>query len=155
MSSRLAAAAIRLLMLSGCRHGEILTLRWEEVDLDARELRLRDAKTGPRVVPLSPQAVDVLAGLARAAQGRWVVPGQKPDTHLTTLNRTWDIVRARGAARGAPARPAPQLRLKRARARREPADDRETLGAQPDREHRAVHSPSAKRGAQSGRAGDR
>ena len=70
MSSRLAAAAIRLLMLTGCRLGEILTLRWEEVDLDARELRLRDAKTGSRVVPLSPQAVDVLSGLARAAQGR-------------------------------------------------------------------------------------
>ena len=88
-----AAAAIRLLMLTGCRHREILSLQWEDVDLDARELRLRDPKTGPRTVPLSPPAVDVLAGLARSAQGRWVVPGRKPDAPLSSLQHTWDIVR--------------------------------------------------------------
>ena len=37
-----AIAAIRLLMLTGCRKGEILTLRWEYVDLDRGELRLPD-----------------------------------------------------------------------------------------------------------------
>ena len=36
-----AAAAIRLLMLTGCRRNEILTLRWEDVDLDEGELHLR------------------------------------------------------------------------------------------------------------------
>ena len=41
-----AIAAIRLLILTGCRRGEILRLRWDEVDLQARELRLRDTKTG-------------------------------------------------------------------------------------------------------------
>ena len=41
-----AAAAIRLLMLTGCRRNEILTLRWEDVHLDVNELRLRDRKTG-------------------------------------------------------------------------------------------------------------
>ena len=39
-------AAVRLLMLTGGRRNEILTLRWEHVDLEAGELRLRDAKTG-------------------------------------------------------------------------------------------------------------
>ena len=34
-----AAAAIRLLMLTGCRRNEILTLRWEDVRLDAKELQ--------------------------------------------------------------------------------------------------------------------
>ena len=43
-----AVAAIRLLMLTGCRKSEILTLRWEYVDLEAGELRLPDLKTGPR-----------------------------------------------------------------------------------------------------------
>ena len=44
-----AAAAIRLLMLTGCRRNEILELRWEDVDLDAGELRLPDGKTGARL----------------------------------------------------------------------------------------------------------
>ena len=38
-ASPMAVTAIRLLMLTGCRKSEILTLRWAEVDLDAGELR--------------------------------------------------------------------------------------------------------------------
>ena len=41
-----AAAAIRLLMLTGCRKNEIVTLRWKDVDLEAMELNLADTKTG-------------------------------------------------------------------------------------------------------------
>ena len=48
-----AVTAIRLLMLTGCRLNEIQTLRWEDVNLQAAEIRLRDGKTGARMVPLS------------------------------------------------------------------------------------------------------
>ena len=41
-----AVAAIRVLMLTGCRRDEILTLKWGDVVLDAGELHLRDRKTG-------------------------------------------------------------------------------------------------------------
>ena len=44
--SRHAAAAIRLLVLTGCRSNEVLELRWDDVDRTAGELRLRDGKTG-------------------------------------------------------------------------------------------------------------
>ena len=47
-----AAAAIRLLMLTGCRRNEILTLRWEDVDLDEGELHLPDTKTGVNFFPM-------------------------------------------------------------------------------------------------------
>ena len=47
-----AIAAVRLLMLTGCRSDEILTLRWDDIDRTARVLRLRDAKTGPRMLQL-------------------------------------------------------------------------------------------------------
>ena len=57
-----AAAALRLLMLTGCRCGEITGLRWEDVDLGRGEIRLRDSKTGPRTVSLPPGAARVLAG---------------------------------------------------------------------------------------------
>ena len=42
-----AVATIRLLMLTGCRRIEILTLRWEHVDLDAAEIYLADGKLAP------------------------------------------------------------------------------------------------------------
>ena len=89
------AAALRLLILTGCRRNEILTLRWEEVDLEAGELRLRDSKTGPRVVPLPAAAVSVLAALPRVPGNPWVIPGAKPGGHLSNLNDHWLRIRAR------------------------------------------------------------
>ena len=91
--SKSAAAALRLLMLTGCRRNEVLTLRWEHVDLEHDELRLRDAKTGARAVPLSPTARQVLTGLPRKPDSPWVFPGRKPDTRLASLNASWLIVR--------------------------------------------------------------
>ena len=90
-----AAAAIRLLMLTGCRRNEILTLRWEDVRIGARELHLPDSKTGPRTVSLSPEAADVLAAIPRVAHNPWVVPGTKPGARLSSLFEPWARVRAR------------------------------------------------------------
>ena len=90
-----AVAAFRLLMLTGCRRNEILTLRWEDVDLEAGELRLRDAKTGARSVALSPPARRVLAGLPRTPDNPWVIAGMKPGARLSNLNNAWLVVRAR------------------------------------------------------------
>ncbi len=52
------ADIIRLLLLTGCRKGEILHLRWSEVQEGA--LMLAGGKTGPRAVPLNSQARRVL-----------------------------------------------------------------------------------------------
>ena len=89
------AAALRLLMLTGCRRNEIVTLKWEHVDLDEGEIRLRDSKTGARMVPLSPAAAQVLADLPRVEANPWVIPGFKPNGHLSDINHYWDRVRDR------------------------------------------------------------
>ena len=58
------ADVIRLLLLTGCRKSEILTLRWSEVDGEV--LRLKATKTGPRTVWLSGTAQAVVARQPRS-----------------------------------------------------------------------------------------
>ena len=90
-----AIAAIRLLMLTGCRLSEIQKLRWEHVDLDAGELRLPDTKTGAKVVHVGDPAIAVLRGIDRQEDGPWVIAGRKPGNHLTDLQHPWRRIRAR------------------------------------------------------------
>ncbi len=53
------------------RQGELLALRWENVDLKARTAHLEDTKNGEaRTVPLSSRAVALLGALPRSADGR-------------------------------------------------------------------------------------
>ena len=88
-------AAIRLLMLTGCRLSEIQKLRWEHVDLEAGELHLPDSKTGGRAVPLAPSAVRLLESLPRDDDNPWVIAGRKPGGHLTDLQHPWRRIRTR------------------------------------------------------------
>ena len=90
-----AAAALRLVMLTGCRVGEVLTLKWSDVDRKSGEIRLRDAKTGARMVPLTPAALEVLAGIKRVRRSPWVFPACKADRHLSDLRPYWHRVRER------------------------------------------------------------
>ena len=95
-----AAAALRLLMLTGCRCGEITGLRWEDVDLGRGEIRLRDSKTGPRTVSLPPGAARVLAGLPRVPGNPWVIAGREPGARLPHVHYYWRRVRERAGLDG-------------------------------------------------------
>lgn len=88
-----AVAAVRLLILTGCRSSEILTLRWEDVDFERRCLHLPDGKTGKRTVLLNAGALQVLEGLERVEGNPHVIPGNRPGSHFATLQRFWDRVR--------------------------------------------------------------
>ena len=89
------AAAIRLLVLTRCRRNEIMGLAWDDLDFEAGEMRLRDSKTGGRVVPMPPPAAEVLAELPRVDGYPWVFPGRKKGTHQVNINDSWDRVRKR------------------------------------------------------------
>ena len=87
--SREAIAAIRLLMLTGCRSGEIMSLRWEYEDLETGELRLPESKTGSKVVHLGEPAVAVLQGIPRREGDPWALPGAKRGSHISYLHDSW------------------------------------------------------------------
>ena len=85
-------AIIRLLLLTGCRKGEILTLQWR--DYRDGNLYLPDSKTGPRTVWLSEPARVILDGLER--KGRWIFSASRVDRPRSAfwLDRFWYRVRA-------------------------------------------------------------
>ncbi len=84
-------AFVRLLLLTGCRKGEILALQWS--DYREGRLFLRDGKTGPRTVWLSAPARKILDELPR--QGPWVFPSplRQGPLSVTALDVFWDRVR--------------------------------------------------------------
>ena len=61
--------------------------------LRVRELRLRDSKSGARLVPLSRAAGRVLEEVPRIAGNPWVIPDTKRGRHLADLNHYWERVR--------------------------------------------------------------
>lgn len=85
------AALVQLLILTGCRQGELRHLRWE--DYREGNLYLPDSKTGPRTVWLSSAGRHVLAALAR--KSRWVFPAERSEGPMRTetLYRHWREMR--------------------------------------------------------------
>ena len=90
-----AISAIRLLIFTGCRLNEIMTLKWGEVDLENSCLRLSDSKTGARVVHLGSPALDLLANLKRQPNNPWVICGKIPGTYRKEIQKFWQRIRNR------------------------------------------------------------
>lgn len=76
-----AAAAIRLIALTGLRRGEVLAARWSDFDAERGTLLLRQSKTGERAVPLGETAAKVILSLPHF--GDCIFPGRDPDRPIT------------------------------------------------------------------------
>ena len=93
-----AVAAIRLLLLTGCRLREVLHLRWEHIDWERGLALLPDSKVGRRYVVLNAPALVVLDGLPRIAT--FVIPGEHSDKPRSDLNRPWRLISRRASLVG-------------------------------------------------------
>ena len=89
-SRRRQADIIRLLLLTGCRKGEIVNLRWREVEGDT--LNLADSKTGPRQVLLSPEARAIIERQPKSGNP-WVFPSPMNPARARVDLSLWKKVR--------------------------------------------------------------
>jgi integrase len=88
-----AVAAVKLLVFTGARLGEVLGLRWEWIDFERGEARLPDSKTGAKTLHLPPPALAVLAELPRLDGNPYVIAGAKPGAALVNLEKPWRAIR--------------------------------------------------------------
>ncbi|MDZ7841522.1 MAG: tyrosine-type recombinase/integrase [Gammaproteobacteria bacterium] len=91
--------ALSLILLTGCRGGEVVSARWEDIDLDNGEWRLPETKNSrPHTVYLSRQAIGLLAS-RRDEHKTWVFPspsGTRKDHHIHQRAIVWALYKERG-----------------------------------------------------------
>lgn len=96
------ATAFRILLETGCRRGEVLTMRWSDLDLtdlNAATWRLPSPKGGhPEVKPLTRRLAAVLDDLPH--RGEFVIPGRHADRPRSDLKRPWDRLREEAQIEG-------------------------------------------------------
>ena len=85
-----AAAVIRMLMFTGARVGEVLSLKWVYIDFERGIASLPDSKTGFKVLQLPAPAMAVLEGLPQFSE--WVFPGNSAVGHMVNIKDAWGAV---------------------------------------------------------------
>lgn len=90
-------ACLRLLAMTGARKSEVVRLRWDEVDIGTSCLRLRDSKTGGKIIPLGKAAADLIEAQPKSGGSIWVFPSSKKDgdTPYAGLEKIWQKIRMR------------------------------------------------------------
>jgi integrase len=86
---------IYVLLFTGARKSEVLTMRWRDVDLQAGDWRVPEPKNRePRRVALAGAARSILQRrLANASSSLWVFPGKDPAKHVVDIKRAWERIR--------------------------------------------------------------
>ena len=85
--SPFAVAAIKILIMTGARLGEILSAKWEWIDGDI--LKLPDSKTGAKDITLPSPVLDVLSLLPRLEGNPYIIVGKKSGQHMINLRKPW------------------------------------------------------------------
>jgi integrase len=89
-------AAFWLFLLTGMRRSELLTCKWEQVDLDNRRIWLPQTKGGqPRYVPLSKAAIDIIKATPRMLGNPYLLPGHIRGRPLVNIDKPWRRIRDR------------------------------------------------------------
>lgn len=101
---KVSVNAIRLLMLTGARRGEVLSMSWDQIDLEAGVWVKPSAHTKQRRehrVPLSAPALALLLDMKERSHGPYVFPGKVANQPLKDLKKTWISVTQKAEVQGA------------------------------------------------------
>lgn len=97
----MALAGIRLLALTGARRGDIVGLRWSEIDVDGSCLRLADTKSGTSVRPLGRPALVLLRSLPNIRNKHgFVFPNAKGTGAYTGMDKVFKRIRKAADLKG-------------------------------------------------------
>ncbi len=72
------SAALQTMLLTGARPGEVLSLRWDDINTKWRGIQIRDKVEGTREIPATPYLLHLLAGLPR--RNAFVFAGLRAET---------------------------------------------------------------------------
>jgi integrase len=87
-----AADVFRLCLLTGCRVGEAMSARWDDIDLPAGKWTKPGSTTKQKtdhVAPLSAPAKQLLAVLRKRTNSEWVFPADSAPGHRVTVQKSW------------------------------------------------------------------
>ena len=106
LENQTIANAFRLMIWTGARKGNVLSMRWEDVDLVGKKWRIPDTKANePQTIPLTDTAVEILKKMKDAKdaseslsikESPYVFPARTAGAkaaHLQDVNGPWRLVR--------------------------------------------------------------
>ncbi len=92
------AAALKVMLLTGARCSEILTLKWEYFNESKEKALLPNSKTGAKVLPIPPTAWEVISALPRVNE--YCFPGRWGRGHIINVKDTWKRICKAGGISG-------------------------------------------------------
>jgi len=86
--------ALRVLLMTGARLQEVLTMKWEYFDFEEGKINLPDSKSGKKTIWLSDKARDYIDAIPHKRGNPFVFPGQRTGSRLVNLQKPWRKLRA-------------------------------------------------------------
>lgn len=95
LNNRVVAAYLQTVLLTGARPGEILAMKWEDVNSTWKGLTIRDKVEGERVIPLTPYVTHLLNPLPR--RNDWVFSSLTSERGVISIPRNHHVLACRAA----------------------------------------------------------